>query len=173
MFNTIFVKSNEYAKERMDSLAYTTDVLLQGHKQMVLPLWIGIKSEAEWLLPVEPLISISGKNVIVKRNAAKPNWPGTIKERWAEDDFQIAIQGTFVHPDINTYPEKDVEKFIRYMKYKEALHVKNELFASLNISRIVIDNYSLPFTKGENVQNYFINAYSDMDYELFIDTANV
>ena len=140
---------------------------------MVLPLWIGLKEDAEWMFPVEPLISISGSNVVVKRNVAKSEHIGTIKERWAQDDFSINIQGAFVHPDLHTYPENDVQTLLYYIGQKRALSVKNELFAMLNIQQIVIESFSLPFTKGENVQNFTIDATSDSLYELFIEVKNV
>jgi len=154
-FNTIFSKSNRRTVS------------------MVLPLWIGLKEDAEWMFPVEPLISVSGGNVIVKRNVAKSEQRGTIKERWAQDDFSINIQGSFVHPDPHTYPENDVQKLMYYIKQKRALCVKNELFAMLDIQQIVIESYSFPFSKGENVQNFSIDAYSDDLYELFIEVKDV
>ena len=140
---------------------------------MVLPLWIGIKENPEWMFPIEPLISITGKNVIIKRNVSKSERRGTVKERWAQDDFSINIQGKFVHPDLNIYPENDVQKFMYYVKQKRALNVKNELLAMLDIHQIVIENYSFPFSKGENIQNFSIDAFSDDLFELFIEVKNV
>lgn len=141
--------------------------------KMILPLSLGITEDAEWTFPIEPLISISGKNIIVKRNVAKSEGRGTIKERWAEDDFAINIQGSFVHKDLNTYPENDVQSLMRYIKYKRALYVKNELLALLDIHQIVIENYSFPFSKGENVQNYVIDAVSDHGYTLLAEVQHV
>lgn len=165
-FNTIFTKNDRISVREMKNLA------LYGESvEMVLPLWIGLRAkDPEWKLPIEPLISIQGRNVIIKRNVAKSQYKGTIKERWAEDDFAISIQGSFVHQDLNTYPESDVQKLMYYVNQKRPIYVKNDLLASLNINQIVIESYSLPFSKGENVQNYTINAWSDHLFELFIDT---
>lgn len=167
-FNTIFTKNDRITVRDASDLVQSGQTV-----SMVLPLWIGIKEDAEWMFPIEPLISITGKNVIVKRNVAKNERRGTIKERWTQDDFSINIQGSFVHPDLYTYPETDVQKLMYYVKQKRALSVKNELFAMLDIQQIVIESYSFPFSKGENVQNYSIDAYSDDLYELFIEVKNV
>ena len=166
--NTIFSRNNRI------TVREARDLVQSGHfVSMELPLYIGLKDDAEWMLPIEPLISISGKNVIVKRNVAKSEHRGSIKERWAEDDFSISIQGSFVHPDLRTYPENDVQQLMYYISQKRALSVKNYLFAMLGIHQIIVESYSFPFSKGENVQNYSIEAYSDDLYELFIDVRNV
>jgi len=166
--NTIFTKSDSITVRHVGALVKSGLPVA-----MVLPLWIGLKEDAEWMFPIEPLISISSKNIIVKRNVAKPKHRGTIKERWAEDDFQINIQGTFVNPDLHTYPKSDVEQLMTYISQKRALSVKNSLFEMLDIHQIVIESYSFPFSKGENVQNFTIDAYSDSLYQLFIDVKNV
>lgn len=137
--------------------------------EMTLPLSFGLTEKSEWMFPIEPLISISGKNVIVKRSVAKPEGRGTIKERWAEDDLRISIQGSFVSPDLSVYPEKDVQQLMYYIRQRQPIYVKNELLAMLNIHRIVIESFSFPFTKGENVQNYTIEAVSDELYNLLIE----
>jgi len=167
-FNTIFTKNNQITVRDASRLVYSGQPVA-----MVLPLWIGLKNDSEWMFPIEPLISVSGKNIIVKRNVAKSEHRGTIKERWAEDDFQINIQGSFVCPDLHTYPENDIQQLMNYITQRRPLSVKNELFAMLNIHQIVVESYSFPFSKGENVQNYTIDAYSDDLYELFIDVKNV
>lgn len=167
-FNSIFTKNNRITTHDASLLAQSGERV-----DMVLPLSIGITDRAEWTFPIEPLISLSGKNIIVKRNVAKSEMRGTIKERWAEDDFHITIQGSFVHPDLYTYPEKDVQRLMQFIRHKKQLYVKNELFAMLDIHYIVIESYAFPFSKGENVQNYIIDAYSDDLSDLFIDVRDV
>ena len=166
--NTIFTKNNQITVRDASNLVQSGRLV-----SMVLPLWIGLKEDAEWMFPVEPLISVSGKNVVVKRNVSKSEYRGTIKERWTEDDFQINIQGSFVHQDLYTYPESDVQKLMYYIRQRTALSVKNELLAMLGIHQIVVESYSFPFSKGENVQNFTIDASSDDLYKLFIDVKNV
>lgn len=164
MFNTIFTNNNQVTVREV------ADLVQSGQSvAMVLPLSIGLTEKAEWLFPIEPLISISGKNVIVKRNVAKSERRGTIKERWAEDDFRISIQGSFVSPDLSVYPEKDVQRLMYYIRQKHPIYVKNELLAMLDIHQIVVESFSFPFSKGENVQNYTIEAVSDELYNLLIE----
>lgn len=165
--NTIFSKNNRITVHDAKSLVQSGQTV-----KMVLPLWIGLKENAEWMFPIEPLISISGKNLIVKRSVAKSEKRGTIKERWSNDDFSISIQGSLVHPDLYTYPETDLQDLTYYLTQTQPLHVKNELLQSLGINQIVIESYSFPFSKGENVQNFTIEALSDDKYDLFIDVKS-
>lgn len=169
--NTIFSKNDEISKRNIQELKYARDAVMNGETvKMFFPLWIGLSEDDWWSFPIEPLISISGKNVIVKRNVAKSDARGTVKERWTEDDLSINIQGMLRHDDLYTYPSDDVKKLKSLITQKQVLYVKSELFLIFNISQIVVESFSFPFSKGENVQNYIIEAVSDDIYNLFIDT---
>lgn len=132
--------------------------------------------ENYWLLPWEPLINIEAKNIIAKRYIAKAgkNHIGSIKERWATDDYQITITGAFIGDKMRgiaaqTYPREDMERLRDYLLTSEALQVKCELLQILGINRIVIESVNFPFTKGENVQAYEIKAVSDFPYQLLYE----
>jgi len=142
-------------------------------RKQVLPLSMRLPDGRWWHFPIEPLVSVSGKNVIVKRNVAKSENIGTIKERWAQDDYSINIQGCFVTPDLQTYPTQEVQYLEQIISQKRPIEVLCDLFQMLGIHQIVVESYSFPFSKGENVQNFSIDAYSDDLYELFIDVKNV
>lgn len=141
----------------------------------IMPLGIKTADESDfWILPVEPLIDIAGKNNIIRRNVAKTTdstGRGTIKERWAQDDYRITIIGylrNFVND--NDYPRADVEKLRYYCEARQALSVKCPLFEIYNINQIVIEDHEIPHTSGENLQAYTITAYSDNLFELLIET---
>lgn len=128
-----------------------------------------------YLLPYEPLISINGKNTIVRRNVAKANGLiGSIKERWNQADYEITITGVLIGSILTgsvdeCYPRKDFERLRDYMTAPTALTVYCEPLQLLGINKIVIEDFSFPFTKGENVQAYEIKAYSDFAYNLLLD----
>lgn len=131
------------------------------------------KDENWWLLPWEPIINISGGNIIVKRNIAKAgkNLIGSIKERWSTDDYEITITGAFYGDKMlgkpsQTYPRFEMEKLRNYLLTAEAIEVLCEPLQILNINKIVIESMSFPFTKGENVQAFEIRAVSDFPYNL-------
>ena len=142
-------------------------------RKQVLPLSMRLPDGRWWHFPIEPLVSVSWKSVIVKRNVAKSENIGTIKERWAQDDYSINIQGCFVTPDLQTYPTQEVQYLEQIISQKRPIDVLCDLFQMLGIHQIVVESYSFPFSKGENVQNFSIDAYSDDLYELFIDVKNV
>lgn len=144
-----------------------------GVVPMAMPLRIK-KSESEgedkyWLLPWEPLISVSGSNVIAKRTVAKAKeLIGTIKERLITSDWEIEIEGDFMNYDSLYYPEADVTRLKEYCIAKEPLDVLSPIFEALGISRIVIEDFEFPFTVGEENQKWKIKAVSDHDWNLFV-----
>lgn len=134
-----------------------------------------------YLLPYEPMINISGKNTIVRRNVAKAkstqkdgvSLGGTIKERWTQDDYEITITGVLIGSLLtgkvdDCYPIKDFQRLRDFMTAPKSLKVFCEPLQLLGINQIVIEEFSFPFTKGENVQAYEIRAYSDFDYKLLL-----
>ncbi|MFV0397940.1 MAG: DUF6046 domain-containing protein [Bacteroidales bacterium] len=167
-FNTIFSKNNRITVVEAKKLAESGESV-----EMVLPLSFRLTDGSWWTFPVEPLISISGKNSIIRRNVAKSERRGSIKERWAEDDLQITIQGAFVHADPKVYPSDDVQTFTEAITQRKAIEVKNELLLLLGVNQIVVESYALPFTKGENRQDFNFTAYSDDLYQLFIEVKDV
>ena len=167
-FNTIFTKNNRITVRDAGDLVQSGQTV-----SMVLPLSFRLPDGSWWLFPIEPLISVSGKNIIIRRNVAKSERRGTIKERWAEDDLQINIQGSLVHSDLQTYPSQELSTLHQAITQRKAIEVKNELLQLLNVHQIVVEPYSFPFSKGENVQNFSIDAFSDDLYELFIEVKDV
>ncbi|MDH1880928.1 DUF6046 domain-containing protein [Empedobacter sp. GD03797] len=135
------------------------------------------ETDKSWfLLPWEPMINIEAKNIIAKRYVAKQGKSniGSIKERWAADDYDITITGTLFGLKERgkveeTYPRKDMERLRDYLLSGEALQVNCEPLQILNINRIVIETMNFPFTKGENVQAYEIKAVSDFEFNLLIE----
>lgn len=59
----------------------------------------------DWLLPYEPMIRTTGKNIITTRHVAKGRIRGSIKERWTQDDYQIHIEGVLIGSE-GRYPEE-------------------------------------------------------------------
>ena len=135
----------------------------------------------EFLLPYEPMLNISSKNNIVKRTVAKADdfkYQGTVKERWSRDDYEIKITGVLIGSiltgDVSQcYPKEDFEKLKNFLEGKSSWMVYCEPLQLLGINRIVIEEMSFPFTKGENVQAYEISALSDFDFNLLLEEKDV
>ena len=138
--------------------------------------------EIRFTLPYEPMINISGKNTIIRRNVAKAkstsvdgiSLGGSIKERWNQADYEITITGVLIGSLLTgsvkeCYPISDFEKLRDFMIASKSIRVLCEPLQLLGINQIVIEDFSFPFTKGENVQAYEIKAYSDFDYKLLLD----
>lgn len=144
------------------------------------PFYFVGDDDVKYLLPYEPMININGKNTIVRRNVAKAKTKGghelggSIKERWNQGDYEITITGVLIGSlltgDVKQcFPISDFEKLRDFMTAPKSLKVYCEPLQLLGINQVVIEDFSFPFTKGENVQAYEIKCYSDFDYKLLLD----
>lgn len=133
-----------------------------------------------WTFPFEPMVSINGGNDITRVNVAKHGKDkkghllgGTIKTRIHRKDFNITITGVLMGKHLSgkpedCYPRQQMIDFFEYLIYARNILVYCEPLLILGITQIVIEDYSFPFTKGENVQAYEIKALSDDNYNLIV-----
>ena len=135
---------------------------------MVMPLRFQLEESGvkEWLFPIEPMISLNGQNILVRRHVSKGTIKGSIKERWTQDDYTVRIEGILMSRE-GKYPEEDVTML---KKFCEAGHVKAlcPLLEIFGISQLAIESWEIPFTTGITNQNYTITAYSDDIYKLLL-----
>jgi len=129
----------------------------------------------KWLFPYEPMINISSGNNIVKRNVAKQGEKliGTIKERWSRKDFDISVTGVLMGSLLtgsveDCFPTKKMQELLEYLVYAKEIYVYCHPLFVVGIAKVVIEDYSFPFTKGENVQAYDLKLTSDFTYNLLI-----
>lgn len=135
---------------------------------MAMPLRFQLEESGskEWLFPIEPMISLNGQNILVRRHVSKGTIKGSIKERWTQDDYTVRIEGILMSRE-GKYPEEDVT---RLKNFCEAGHVKAlcPLLEIFGISQLAIESWDIPFTTGVTNQNYTITAYSDDIYKLLL-----
>lgn len=139
---------------------------------MRFPLEISLVDQEDWwLVPIEPLITLTGRNIIVRRQVSKGKIRGSIKERWTQDDYQVKIEGALMDLKRDDYPREDVQKLRNFCEAAK-LKVRCPLFEIFSINQIVVESYDFPFTKGIQNQQYTINAYSDDTYKLLLKNNN-
>lgn len=137
------------------------------HSQM--PIKVKRANDAEWFtLPIEPLVSISCKNIITRRTVAKAKDSGTIKERWSQDDYTVTITGVMTSTDESQYPRDDIKKMINLFNERRSIEVAQDILLLFGIKYLAVESASFPHTKGLNNQNFEIRAYSDNNAELLI-----
>lgn len=137
------------------------------HSQM--PMTVFWKEGREkFLLPFEPLVSISGKNIIARRKVAKSDGKGTVKERWSRDDYEVTIQGVMTSADLSKYPSDYIRKLVALFDERRAIEVEQGVLEVFGIRYLAIESASFPHTKGLDNQNYEIKAYSDNPVDLLI-----
>lgn len=136
----------------------------------------GLTNTEQWYtFPYEPLISISGKNNIVKRNVAKANgFVGTVKERFSQDDYTVTITGSLIGMQLTgtydeCFPRRDFERLRDYCICPGGIEIQCEPLQLLGINSLVVEEFSFPFTKGENVQAYELHCLSDFTSELLLE----
>lgn len=134
---------------------------------MVFPLQMRIGGGDWWTLPMEPLITVNGTNVIIKKQISKGNVRGSIKERWTQGDYQLSIEGALINLQGDDYPWDDVRRLKEHCE-AASVEVACPLLEAFSINRIVIEDYSFPFTSGRQSQAYRIAASSDDIYKLLL-----
>lgn len=129
----------------------------------------------KWLFPFEPMINISSGNNIIKRNVAKQgeNLVGTIKERWSRKDFDIQVTGVLMGNMLkgkaeDTFPREQMERLFDFLVYSKEIFVYSHPLEILGITKVVVEDYNFPFTKGENVQAFDLKLISDFAYSLLV-----
>lgn len=178
--NDIFGVSTGYlprGKVIPDSAEYSLEIVTTGERAdttrtnalgvpMVMPLTFISDDMGEWLLPEEPMISVSGQHILTRRHVSKGTVRGSIKERWTQDDYTIHIEGILMGAE-GSYPEDDVKKLRRYCE-EGKLKALCPLLEVFGISQIAISTWDMPFTSGAANQNYTIEAYSDDIHKLLL-----
>jgi hypothetical protein len=154
---------------------WTTRDAINEQKQF-FPLSFSFKTDSpRWVFPYEPMINISSGNNIVKRNVAKQGDTliGTIKERWSRKDFDITVTGVLIGSIMqgkpgDCFPKDQFIQLFEFLKHSGGLFVYSHPLDLLGINKVVVEDYSFPFTKGENVQAYELKLTSDYSYNLLI-----
>lgn len=133
------------------------------------------ESGQKWLFPYEPMITFGSGNNIVKRNVAKQNslLGGTIKERWSRKDFDISVTGVLMGKITtglaeDTYPTRDLKLLFEYLTFAKEIYIYCYPLLELGIIKVVVEDFTFPFTKGENVQAYDLKLTSDSSYSLLV-----
>lgn len=161
-------------KEDIITQVYDASEILEDYAAVgvihsVMPMRVKRVGDTElFTLPFEPLVSISGKNIITRRNVAKASGKGSIKEHWCQDDYEVTIQGVMTLADASKYPQVYMKKLLALFDGQESIEVEQEILGIFDIYRLAIESASFPHTKGLNNQNYEIKAYSDNPVSLLI-----
>lgn len=139
---------------------------------MIMPLDMGINENEMWSLPLEPMVSITGGNRIIRRYPNRSTTGGSYKERWSSDDFSISIKGAFVDFQGQQYPEEEVQQLKEICTHKGNILLQNTLFRILGIERMVIQKFDIPFTPGIAAQGFSISGYSDELFDALLVETN-
>lgn len=133
----------------------------------VVPLCFQLDGLTDFDFPVDPIISLSSKNIITRRYVNKSTKRGSVKEHWSQDDWEITITGIIIEPDPD-FMQNILLALRKYLDSSKSISVKCPVFNQMDILRIAIETYDFPFTKGVENQAFIIKAFSDEDYDLLI-----
>ena len=121
----------------------------------------------KYQLPFEPLISVYGKNTVIKNHVLKGRSKGTVKEYWSADDYRIEIKGVLIGEDPNRIPVVEMDKVRAICEARKAVEVSSPILTLFGIQYIAIEDFEFLHTPGYNNQAYLIRANSDEPFELF------
>ncbi|MFD2787939.1 DUF6046 domain-containing protein [Hymenobacter rubripertinctus] len=118
-----------------------------------------------WRLPASATAEFNRPKEISK---SKPNAAfGTTKEMWAFGDWDVTIRGFLLHPDVNTYPEEELLRLLRWEQVADSIGVDGEMFNFLGISRLVIERINLGRINGmPNLVPFQLQCSSDEALEI-------
>jgi hypothetical protein len=147
---------------------------IKSEQEQFFPLSFSFTEGGQkWLFPYEPMINISSGNNIVKRNVAKQGEKliGTIKERWSRKDFEFQVTGVLMGSLIkgsaeDCFPKKQMAQLFDFLKYSKEFYIYSAPLEILGVTKVVVEDYNFPFTKGESVQAYDLKLTSDDSYNL-------
>lgn len=151
-------------REKPDRKSPANAVVVDSQLKMVLTDADG----GRYQLPLEPLVTVSGRNTIARRRTAKAGGQGTVKECWMRDDYEIIIRGRIVSGNEAAYPAGEVNKLMDFFAGRRSAGVEQDVLNKLGINFLAIESVSLPHTSGMNCQQYEIKAYSDAPVELLV-----
>lgn len=140
--------------------------------QMQMPMRIGETEKSLWLLPLEPLVAVRGRNVITRRLVSKYNQQtfGSVKELWTKDDYEIIITGMlYEHTKPDELPAEMITRFNALCSLRKPLIVRCALLEAVGVNQIVIQDWELPPTPGIEFQAFTIRAFSDQNFNLLIE----
>ncbi|WP_044203860.1 DUF6046 domain-containing protein [Flammeovirga sp. OC4] len=149
------------------------------------PLFMPLKLD-EVQMPLEPVLTIRSRKKIIKTNVNRSKARGTIKELYAEGDYEISINGILMENpntgqalsresnlgDISNtssysligknFPENAFTKLKAICEKQQAIKIESTITSLLNIEYIVIEDYNFPGQSGKpDRQAYTIRALSD------------
>jgi hypothetical protein len=184
MIERLNLVQNDLTKKGLPNIPFlrqNTEVDSIPENKQYFPLSFSFtEAGTKWTFPFEPMISISGGNTIQKANVSKHGLDkkgnqlaGTTKTRMYRKDYEITITGILMGKQLQGKPEdcfpiKQMTDLFKYLIHSGSLFVYSHPLETLGINHIVIEDYSFPFTKGENMQAYEIKALSDYPYSLIV-----
>ena len=77
------------------------------------------------------------------------------KELVANGDYVFTVSGRICSELPDVYPEEEVQKFKQIMRYKGVVDVNNQIFDQFDITKVVIQNFSLTPREGEKSQQEY------------------
>lgn len=145
-----------------------------GETQYAVPFRLALSSSPDdvFTLPLDPVVKVGGGNNIVKREVAKSDMRGTVKELWTQNDWSISVSGILatVGSGENETMEYYVERLLSLVTAPEALIVECDVLNNIyNVTHVVVESYDFPFTKGLDKQSFTLSLTSDDSYDLDIE----
>ena len=105
---------------------------------------------------LQPQVQVSSRNNIIMTTVQGRDY--SRKEFISGGDLEFTIAGkvTSKYPDI--YPEAEVSKLLKLMQYKGVVDCDNTILRQLNITQLIVLNYSLQPSSCRNIQPYTISC---------------
>jgi hypothetical protein len=171
-FRTTVAVKNAQEIDADEKLKQLLDKGLVANTNYICPLTLQYTGMIDFTFPLDPVISMSSKNIIIRRYVNKSGIRGSIKERWSQDDWEISISGVICEEDACAL-ELIILRLREFCSIPNSVGVACSVFNDAGITQISIESLELPFTAGPENQAFVIKAYSDDAYTLLKDIKHV
>lgn len=131
-------------------------------KQSISPLTID-----GYQFPIEPLVSVRGRNVIAENLIAKNKEAGIVAEFWQTDSYEVEIRGRLINEDAFSQAGDDIQAIVNKCTLHKKLEVNSPFLTFFGIQYIVVKDWDFPFSPGENNQDFTIKGISIKPFDLF------
>jgi hypothetical protein len=129
--------------------------------------WAELNSDF-WQAPIDPIVSVSGRNLITRRNVSKTqakNFRGSVKELWSQDDWSVSISGVFLGPTA----ADDLQMLVEMVNYQGDVAMYCDLFDRLEIYSLVIESFTFN-EPSPGLYKWSLTCVSDDSYDLLVET---
>jgi hypothetical protein len=121
----------------------------------------------EYLIPLEPVISIEGGKNIIETRLNRGARTENVLEEVNLNNYRIMLRGILLSEVEDAYPEESVRELRRFCEAPGGIEIECALLQYFGITRVAVQNFRFPGVPG-NIEavGYELDCLSDREIDL-------